>query len=83
MKTRLHKATLKIERLEISAGRQMLLGIQQNDERRYPLDEGTRFSVFTNQGTLHVQTAPGFVLQPVVQNGSSSTPATQTAASAA
>jgi len=61
MKTRLHKATIKIERLEISAGRQMLCGIQQNDERRYPLDEGTRFSVFTNQGTLHVQTAPGFV----------------------
>lgn len=61
MKNRLHKATLKIERLEISAGRQMLCELKENRRRRYPLDGGVRFSVLTNQGTLHVQTAPGFV----------------------
>ena len=61
MMNRLHKSTLKIERLEISEGRKMLCDIKQNRERRYTLDEGVRLSVVTNQGTLHVQTALGFV----------------------
>ena len=61
MKDRLRKATLKIKSIEFASGRKMLDSLVQNSSRRYPLDEGTRFSIFTNQGTLHVQTAPGFV----------------------
>lgn len=61
MKDRLRKATLKIKSIEFASGRSLVDGLVQNSSRRYPLDEGVRFSVFTNQGTLHVQTAPGFV----------------------
>lgn len=61
MKNQLHKATLKILRVDFSEGRQLLADLQQNKSRRYQLDGGVRFSVITNQGTLHVQTAPGFV----------------------
>lgn len=61
MKNRLHKASLKVLRVEFAEGGRLLDGLRQNDSRRYPLDGGVRFSVITNQGTLHVQTAPGFV----------------------
>ena len=61
MKNRLHKSTLKVVRVEFAEGRQMLASLKQNRERRYTLDEGVLLSVVTNQGTLHVQTAPGFV----------------------
>lgn len=61
MKDRLKKSKLRIERLEFSEGRRMLIDLKQNDGRRYPLEAGVRLSVVTNQGTLHVQTAPGFV----------------------
>ena len=60
MKNRLRKATLKVTGFEFSAGRQLLERLEQNRERRYPLEGGVRLSVFTNQGTLHIQTAPGF-----------------------
>ena len=59
-KNRLHKASLKVLRVEFAKGRQILADLKQNKKRRYPLDGGVRFSVFTNQGTLLVQTAPGF-----------------------
>lgn len=61
MKDRLCKATLKIKGIEFSDGRKTLDELLQNDSRRYPLDSGIRLSIFTNQGTLHIQTAPGFV----------------------
>ena len=61
MKDRLHKATLKVNGVDFSSGRQLLERLHTNDARRYPLDGGVRLSVFTNQGTLHVQTAPSFV----------------------
>lgn len=61
MKDRLHKSTLKVLRVEFSEGRQLIASLKQNDSRLYPLDGGVRFSVITNQGTLHVQTAPGFM----------------------
>jgi len=60
MKDRLKKSKLRIERLEFSEGRRMLIDLKQNDGRRYLLEAGVRLSVVTNQGTLHVQTAPGF-----------------------
>lgn len=61
MKNRLHKSSLKILGFEFADGRKMLEMLKQNKERRYPLDGGVRLSIVTNQGTLHVQTAPGFV----------------------
>lgn len=61
MKDRLHKASLQVQGFEFSSGRHLLERLHTNDARRYPLDGGVRLSVFTNQGTLHVQTAPGFV----------------------
>ena len=61
MKNRLHKSTIRLQGFEFSSGRQLLERLHTNDARRYPLDGGVRVSVFTNQGTLHVQTAPGFV----------------------
>jgi len=61
MKNRLHKATLKVLTVEFAEGRQILANLKQNRSRRYPIDGGVRFSVITNQGTLLVQTAPGFV----------------------
>lgn len=60
-KDRLHKSSLKILGFEFADGRKMLEMLKQNKERRYPLDCGVRLSIVTNQGTLHVQTAPGFV----------------------
>lgn len=61
MKDRLRKATLKIKGIEFSDGRKTLDELLQNDSRRYPLDSGIRLSIFTNQGTLHIQTASRFV----------------------
>lgn len=61
MKNRLHKASLKVLRVEFAEGWRLLDGLRPNDSRRYPLEGGVRFSVITNQGTLHVQTATGFV----------------------
>ena len=58
MKSRLHKSTIRVQGFEFSSGRQLLERLHTNDARRYPLDGGVRVSVFTNQGTLHVQTAP-------------------------
>ena len=60
-KNRLHKSSLKILGFEFADGRKMLEMLKQNKERRYPLDGGVRLSIVTNQGNLHVQTAPGFV----------------------
>lgn len=61
MMNQLHKSSLKVLRVEFSEGRRLLSDLKQNRSRRYPLDGGVRFSVITTQGTLHVQTAPGFV----------------------
>lgn len=61
MMNQLHKSSLKVLRVEFSEGRRLLSDLKQNRSRRYPLVGGVRYSVITNQGTLHVQTAPGFV----------------------
>lgn len=60
MKNRLKKSSLKVLGFEFSEGRKLIADLKQNKARRYPLSGGVRLSIFTNQGTLHVQTAPSF-----------------------
>lgn len=60
MKNRLKKFSLKVLGFEFSEGRKLIADLKQNKARRYPLSGGVRLSIFTNQGTLHVQTAPSF-----------------------
>lgn len=60
MKNRLKKSSLKVLGFEFSEGRKLIADLKQNRARRYPLPGGVRFSIFTNQGTLHVSLAPGF-----------------------
>ena len=60
MKNRLKKSSLKVLGFEFSEGRKLIADLKQNRARRYPLSGGVRLSIFTNQGTLHVQTAPSF-----------------------
>lgn len=60
MKNRLKKSSLKVLGFEFSEGRKLIADLKQNKSRRYRLSGGVRLSIFTNQGTLHVQTAPSF-----------------------
>ena len=60
MKNRLKKSSLKVLGFEFSEGRKIIADLKQNKSRRYRLSGGVRLSIFTNQGTLHVQTAPSF-----------------------
>ena len=60
MKDRLHKATLTVTGYEFAKGENLLASLEPNDDRLYPLEGFVEFDVFTNQGTLHVKTAPPF-----------------------
>ena len=60
MKIRLKKSSIKVLGFEFSEGRKLIADLKQNKSRRYRLSGGVRLSIFTNQGTLHVQTAPSF-----------------------
>ena len=57
----LHKFGLKVLGFEIVSGRASLENIKENDERRYVLYGEVNLIIHTNQGTLNVVTAPGFV----------------------
>lgn len=57
----LHKSGLMVLGFEIVSGRECLEAIEQNDERRYTLTDEVNLVVMTNQGNLHVVTAPGFM----------------------
>ncbi|MBO7412775.1 MAG: hypothetical protein J6U20_03820 [Fibrobacter sp.] len=61
MKNRLHKSSLKVTGFTIHEGIPILAGLKENRERRYQLASRVRLSIYTNQGTLHVATAAGFV----------------------
>jgi len=61
MKNRLKKSTLKVTGVTIHEGAPIVDGLTENRERRYPLYGRIRLSIYTNQGTLHVATAAGFV----------------------
>ena len=60
MQKRLKKSSLPVLGFEFSEGRKLIADLKQNKSRRYRLSGGVRLSIFTNQGTLHVQTAPSF-----------------------
>ena len=55
------KYGLKVLGFEIVSGRASLENIKENDERRYFLYGEVNLIITTNQGTLHVVTAPGFI----------------------
>ena len=59
----LNKYGLKVYGFEFmnGNGRECLEKVVQNDSRRYPLLDSVSLIIRTNQGTLHVVTAPGFV----------------------
>ncbi len=60
-KRQLFKHGLKVLGYEIVSGRASLETIIENDERRYILHDEVNLIIRTNQGTLNVVTAPGFV----------------------
>lgn len=60
MKNRLKKSSLKVLGFEFHEGRALLADLKQNKARRYPLSGRVKLDIFTNQGTLHVITEPGF-----------------------
>ena len=57
----LFKSGLKVLGFELVSGRASLENIRENDERRYVLYGEVNLIIHTNQGTLNVVTAPGFV----------------------
>lgn len=59
-KNRLKKSTLKILAFEFHEGRQLVAGLKQNKARRYPFSGSVRYSIYTSQGTLHVDLKPYF-----------------------
>lgn len=63
MSRQLHKYNLKVLGYEFvdGFGRDCLENIVQNDMRRYPLLDPVNLIIRTNQGSLHIVTAPGFV----------------------
>lgn len=63
MSRQLHKYGLKVLGYEFvcGLGRECLENIVQNDIRRYPLWDPVNLIIRTNQGSLHIVTAPGFV----------------------
>ena len=56
----LFKHGLKVLGFELLSGRASLENLKENDERLYIPYEEINLTVRTNQGTLHVVTAPGF-----------------------
>lgn len=63
MSRQLHKYSLKVTGYEFvdGLGRDCLENIVQNDMRRYPLYDSVNLIIRTNQGSLHIVTAPGFM----------------------
>lgn len=61
MARQLHKFVLKVEGVYLARGRERLKALKVNDERRYTIDGHVHVMVATNQGTLQVMTAPGFI----------------------
>lgn len=63
MSRQLHKYNLKVLGYEFvdGLGRECLEKVVQNDTRRYPLCDSVNLIIRTNQGSLHIVTAPGFV----------------------
>lgn len=63
MSRQLHKYGLRVLGYEFveGKGRECLENIVQNDSRRYPLCDAVNLFIRTNQGVLHVVTAPGFM----------------------
>lgn len=57
----LFKSGLKVLGFELVSGRASLENIRENDERRYVIYGEVNLIIHTNQGTLNVVTAPGFV----------------------
>lgn len=57
----LRKSSLKVLGYKFISGRSCLESVVENDLRRYPLDAEISLVIYTNQGNLHVVTAPGFV----------------------
>lgn len=62
-KRQLHKFGFKVLGYEFvdGLGREALSRIALNEKRRYMLESGVNLVIHTNQGALHVVTAPGFV----------------------
>ena len=60
-KRQLFKYGLKVLGYDIVSGRASLETIIENDERRYILYDEVNLIIRTNQGSLNVVTAPGFV----------------------
>lgn len=60
MHNQLHKYGLTVIGFDFLKGRQCLEDLVVNKSRRYPLKEETALDIYTNQGTLHIATAPGF-----------------------
>ena len=61
MARQLHKFGLKVEGVYFVRGRECIDALKVNNERRYTLDGHVHVMVATNQGTLQVMTAPGFI----------------------
>lgn len=61
MARQLRKFGLKVEGVYFVRGLERIDALKVNDERRYMLDGHVHVMVATNQGTLQVMTAPGFV----------------------
>lgn len=61
MKNRLKKSSLEVTGFTIHEGGSILMGVKENNDRRYPLSSRVRVSIYTTQGTLHVELGAGFV----------------------
>lgn len=57
----IRKFGLRVLGFELVSGRECLEKIEQNDKRRYPLDDEVNLMIVTNQGTLNVVTSEGFI----------------------
>lgn len=60
-KRQLFKHGLKVLGFELVSGRACLENISDNDDRRYTLNDEINLIVSTNQGSLNIVTATGFV----------------------
>ena len=56
-----NKKNLKVLGVEFFEGRSFFENLRQNKNRRYTSPDRVRLDVVTNQGRLHIETAPGFV----------------------
>lgn len=60
MAHQLNKSGLRVLGFDFLEGRECIEDLVINKSRRYPLPLAVRYDILTTQGTLHVQTAPGF-----------------------